>query len=129
MVEAVRTTASPAGIWVIVVVAMGLLAFWLTAIMLADRSQARTSGRSDPALYHGGVRAGADGRLARGEPVPQEDTPTRVDLPAQRAGRDPVPAQPAGKHTMPAQRSGDDDRAERSYAGPGRPGNEETGQS
>jgi len=57
MIEAVRTTASPMDIWFIVVVMVLLLAFWLTAIMLADRFQVKRSGRyarmasaADPAL-------------------------------------------------------------------------------
>ena len=37
MVEAVRTTASPAAIWTIVVVAVSCLLFWLGAIALADK--------------------------------------------------------------------------------------------
>jgi hypothetical protein len=45
MVEAVRTTASPAAIWMIVIVAVVALAAWLTAVVLADRYQVRTSGR------------------------------------------------------------------------------------
>lgn len=46
MVEASQTSVSPAGIWVIVVVMTLLVAFWLTAVVLADRSQARASGRA-----------------------------------------------------------------------------------
>jgi hypothetical protein len=166
MVEAVRTTASTAGIWVIVVVAVGLLAFWLSAIFLADRSQVRASGRYRQNVAAGlasgeDERAGAGlsgeqaaavpdamvnepagvrGRPAREESVPEGDIPTRADLPvqptgphpvpAQLAGRDEMPAQPAGKHAMPAQRTGDTDRAERTYAGPSAPDeDEETGQS
>ena len=37
MFEAVRTTASPAAIWTIAVVAVGCLVFWLGAIALADK--------------------------------------------------------------------------------------------
>jgi hypothetical protein len=37
MVEAVRTTASPAAIWTICVVALGCLIFWLGAIAVADK--------------------------------------------------------------------------------------------
>lgn len=142
MVEAVRTYASPAGIWAIVIVAVALLAFWLTAVMLADRSQVRASGQSrllgttgpthDDALtgesrageeaaevpgepVHGSVEA--RGRHAREEQVPQGDTPTLADLPAQPGGQEAMPAPPTGRHAMPAQRTGDTDRAERSHAG------------
>ena len=45
MIDAARTTASPAAIWAIVIVAIVVLATWLTAIMLADRYQVKTSGR------------------------------------------------------------------------------------
>jgi hypothetical protein len=48
MFEAARTTASPAAIWTIVIVAVVVLAAWLTAIFLADRSQVRASGQSRP---------------------------------------------------------------------------------
>ena len=36
MIEAVRTTASPAAIWTICIVALGCLIFWLGAIAVAD---------------------------------------------------------------------------------------------
>jgi hypothetical protein len=110
MVEAAaRTTASPAAIWAIVIVAVVLLVFWLTAITLADRSQARASGR---ALMPGGW-------LARDESVPQGETPAPADVPAQAAA--------VGRRAMPAQRTGDHDRAARSHAGPGTPDDEEPG--
>jgi len=51
MVEAARTTASPAATWAIVIVAVVALAFWLTAIYLADRSQVRASGRAQAATW------------------------------------------------------------------------------
>ena len=62
MIEAANTSASTAGIWAIVIVAVLALAFWLTAIILADRSQVRASGRARPALsgaWTGGSVAGA----------------------------------------------------------------------
>ena len=148
MVEAVRTTASPAAIWAIVIVAVVTLAAWLTAIMLADRYQVRTSGRWRVTGEFGAVSRdrwaegslpGADAPEASGEAVhepvgagstyardgsvSQGDIPTRVDLPAQSRGPDAMPAEsaqarPTGRHTMPAQRSGEADRAERSYTGP-----------
>jgi len=152
MVEAAQTSLSPAGIWGIVIAMTLLLAFWLTAIALADRSQARASGRSRLAsgtalggAWAGGSVAGArapeiadepahepivtsghaPGTEARGrharddEAAPQEETPTRVNVPAQPT---------AGRHArpdMPQQRSGEGDRAERSYAGQPTPEDEE----
>lgn len=141
MVQAARTTATPAEIWVIVVVAVGLLAFWLAAIMLADRSQARASGpypmlgeagsMPDDALTAastpGGQDAGARGWPAEEEPVPEGDIPTRPDLPAQPSGQEAMAAQPGGRHAMPAQRSGDADRAERSYTSPTAPDEDDPG--
>lgn len=40
MIEAARTTASPASIWALVVVAVGGLVFWLSAVALASRNTA-----------------------------------------------------------------------------------------
>jgi hypothetical protein len=146
MVEAARTTASPAAIWTIVIVALVVLAFWLTAIMLADRYQVRTSGRipvpdaaeleaSDAQARQGlpyeqaavpmaptREPAGAAAQYARDGSVPEGDIPTRVDLPAQRSGdavmsAESAQARPTTRPAMPAQRSGDADRAERSYTG------------
>jgi len=121
MVEAGQTTVSAGGIWTIVIVMVLLLAFWLAAITLADRSQVRASGRARRAgtgMGAGGLGAAqaresgpgplaaeiprqaarAPGGTDRGAGVPPGEAPTRVDLPAQRPG--------------------DADRAARSYAGP-----------
>ena len=110
MVLAARTSASPAGIWAIVIVAVVVLAFWLVSIYLADRSQVRASGRSRAAVWP--AYAGGDARV---EPVPQPEAPTRADIPAQ-------PAAGAARPAMPAQRTGDADRPEHSHTGPGHPG-------
>jgi hypothetical protein len=126
MVEAARTTASPAATWAIVIVAVAVLAFWLTMIFLADRSQVRASGRAQaatwpsyPGAWAGGSMAGGPapeiprqaarttGGQASDEPVPQGETPTRDDIPAQRTG-----------HA---------DRAERSHAGQRTPDEEDQG--
>jgi hypothetical protein len=151
MVEAARTTGSPAAIWAIVVVAVVLLAFWLAAVMLADRSQVRTSGRArmlgavgpvsggavSGGTWTGGSVAGQRAEEIPGEPVhepigapggrpadgaaPPGETPTRADIPAQ-AG------QPAdGRRPLPAQRTGDADRAARSHARPGTQEDDEPG--
>jgi hypothetical protein len=173
MVLAVRTTISTFDIWVLMVVMVALLAFWLTAIFLADRSQVLTSGQSWRKAEREGVTGnawtagslpgeqpaeipgeavhepiGVQGRHARPaaeEPGPEADSPTRPDLPARSTGRpgvpgqrtrparpgEPVrpgePAQPTGRHALPAQRTGDADRAERGYAGPLPPDQDETG--
>jgi hypothetical protein len=76
MVEASRTTGTTTGIWAIVIVMTLLLAFWLMAIVLADRSQARASGRSrlaggtGPAL--GGAWAGGSVAGAQAPEIPEE---------------------------------------------------------
>jgi hypothetical protein len=144
MVEASQTLLSPAGIWAIVIVMTLLLALWLAAVALADRSQARASGRSrlagdtTPVLsgsWAGGSMAGArapeipgeaehepivtgaadtPGTEARGRHA-RDDAAPRADIPAQRT---------AGRHerpTLPRQRGGEGDRAERSYAGQAAP--------
>lgn len=122
MVEALRTSASPAAIWAIVVVAVVALAFWLTAIVVADAQQARDSRRR---RMLGAARepVGAQGLHAPPWEVPQGDIPTRVDLPAQpradhrpaQSGTAGAPASEAGGLTradMPAQRAADADRAQ-----------------
>ena len=129
MVEAARTTATPAATWAIVIVAVVALVFWLTAIYLADRSQVRASGRAQAAAwppYTGpwargsmpGEQAARVPEQAAREPAeapaPQGEAPTRADVPAQ-------PAAGTGPHAMPAQRTGAADRAERSYASQDRP--------
>jgi hypothetical protein len=143
VIEAANTTASTAGIWAIVIVAVCALAFWLTAVILADRSQVRASGRARPALtgaWTGGSVAGAQapeipGEAAhepivvqetgtRGGPggdeaVPPGEVPTRTDIPAQRAE--------GGQRAMPRQRAGDTDRAARSYTARDKPDDEEPG--
>jgi hypothetical protein len=149
VIEAANTTASTAGIWAIVIVAVLALVFWLTAIILADRSQVRASGRAGiagepgPAVsgaWAGGSVAGAQapeipgkavhepivvheagtqGGQAGDEAVPPGEVPTRADIPAQTRA--------GGQHAMPRQRAGDADRAERSYAGRDTPEDEEPG--
>ena len=78
MFEAARTTASPAAIWTIVVVAVVVLAFWLTAVMLADRYQVRTSGRwrttREAELASGEVEPASGGGWAGGS-LPGADAP------------------------------------------------------
>ncbi len=148
MVQASQTTVSAAGLWTIVVVMTILLAFWLSAIALADRSQARASGRArlaggtKPALrgaWAGGDVAGAPAPGIPGEPAPEPAMTGAADAPAteaqgRHAGDEAVPRgepragrpaqRTAGRHerpAMPRQRSGEADRAGRSYAGQAAP--------
>ena len=147
MVEAARTTASTGATWAIVIVAVGVLAFWLIAVYLADRSQVRASGRGRTATYTGAWAGGSvageqaaeipqeavhepivtQGRHFRDEPVPHGEAPTRADIPAQPGEAPAKPAAEPGRHAMPAQRTGDADRAERSRAGQGTPDEENPG--
>jgi hypothetical protein len=128
MVEAGRTAVSPAGIWVIVVVMVILLAFWLAAIALADRSQARASGRArlagdtGPALS--GAWAGGSVAGAQAPEIPDE----AAHEPIRTSGGTPGTEEAQGRNErpgMPRQRSGEGDRAERSYAGQPPPDDEE----
>jgi hypothetical protein len=149
VIEAANTTASTAGIWAIVIVAVLALAFWLMAIILADRSQVRASGRAGiagepgPAVsgaWAGGSVAGAQapeipgeavhepivvqetgtqGGQGGDEAVPPGEVPTRTDIPAQRME--------GGERAMPRQRAGDADRAARSRAGRDKPDDEKSG--
>jgi hypothetical protein len=156
MIEAAsHTTGTTAGIWVIVVVMTLLLAFWLSAIVLADRSQARASGRARlpggalpgpsgtwvggsvageraPEIAHEAahepIRTGAAETEAAGddEAFRQAEMPTRADIPAQASG--PREGAGAGRATeMPRQRGGEGDRAARSDTRPGTPDDEERG--
>ena len=112
MVEAVQTTVSPTGIWAIVIVAVVLLAFWLTAITLADRSQVRASGR---ARMTGEIGPAPNGPWTDGSASDEQAT----QIPEEAAH------EPIGRHAVPTQRTGDTDRAARSYAAPGPPDGEE----
>jgi hypothetical protein len=116
MVEAGQTTATTGEIWAIVIVAVLALAFWLTAIMLADRSQVRASG---PQVPGESGPAGSGSWVAGGVPGVQPR-----EIPGE-AEHEPVVT--PGAHSMPRQRTGDADRAERSYARPGTPDDEESG--
>ena len=87
MVEAVRTTASTLGIWVIVAVAMIVLAAWLVGVYVADNYQTRLSrqrrrmGAPRPVLPGAGVPAASSipgQRRDAGQPEPEpapEPTP------------------------------------------------------
>jgi hypothetical protein len=93
MVEAVRTTASPAAIWAIVVVALVCLAFWLIAVSYADSHpyvrQRRLPNMPGPVL--GGMHEAEGGRSV----APNRDAPAeREDLLADLAAAPPQPGHP-----------------------------------
>jgi hypothetical protein len=97
MVEAVRTTQSTLGIWVIVAVAMISLAAWLVGVYVADNYQTRLSRQRR--------RMGAPGPVLTGAGVPAASS-----IPGQRrdAGQpEPEPAPEAaaarGRHARPAE--------------------------
>src|SRR6516225_1758890 len=95
MNEAVRTTASPAAIWTICIVALGCLIFWLGAIAVADKYPFWRHWQAPdmPGPVLGGIHAAAGGRSV---------SPSRA---ATAAG------------AMPAQRTADADHPERSGTG------------
>jgi hypothetical protein len=123
MIEATaQTTTTTAGIWAIIVVAMVALAFWLTAIMLADRSQVRASGL---ARVSQGTWAGGSVPGGQAEEIPNTAVHEPVAVPGRPAGDDSVPeGEVPTRADLPAQRTGDADRAARSYA---RPADEDPG--
>jgi hypothetical protein len=87
---AVRTTASPTAIWVIVVVAVVLLAFWLFMVMVfANRPDPRLRPAAGmPGRALGGIPMAAGGRSVEAPAGP---------IPAQRSAADsPAPADTAG---------------------------------
>ena len=85
MIEAVRTTASPAAIWTICVVALGCLAFWLGAIALADKYPRwrhwQAQDMPGPAL--GGIPA-AGGRSVSASRDADAASTEPLEVPAQR---------------------------------------------
>jgi hypothetical protein len=100
MVEAVRTAASTLGIWVIVAVAMIVLAAWLVGIYVADNYQTRLSrqrrrmGAPGPVLTDAGVSAASSipgQRRDAGQPEPE---PAPEPTPETAAAR--------GRHARPA---------------------------
>jgi hypothetical protein len=98
---AVRTTASPAAIWTIVVVAVALLAFWLIMIWYADahpyvrQSPLRDRPGPGAAMVDGDVLA----NLGAAPPQPETRVPEQRGpaAPAESA-TEPIPGQrtPAG---------------------------------
>ena len=104
MVEAVRTTQSTLGIWVIVAVAMISLAAWLVGVYVADSYQTRLSrqrrrtGAPGPALTEAGVSAAASSipgqRRDSAQPEP-ESAPEPAPEPT------PETAAARGRHARP----------------------------
>jgi hypothetical protein len=124
---AVRTTASPAAIWAIVIVSVVCLAFWLAMVMIyANRPDPRNRPMAElPGPVLGGIHMAAGGRSVaptRDAPAMFEDealeqgwaTPetAQSQVPAQRAPR--APAEP-----VPAQRTASGSPAPADTAGTG----------
>jgi len=101
MVEAVRTTASTLGIWVIVAVAMIVLAAWLVGIYVADNYQTRLSrqrrrmGAPGPMLTDAGVSAASS--------IPGQRRDAGQPEPAPEPAPEPTPETAAarGRHARP----------------------------
>jgi hypothetical protein len=99
MVEAVRTTQSTFGIWVIVAVAMISLAVWLVGVYVADGYQTRLSRQRRRIGAPGPVVTGADARASA------EASSAASSIPGQRreAGQhEPEPASASGSETAEA---------------------------
>lgn len=119
MFEAARTTASPAATWAIVIVSVVVLAAWLSAVMLADRYQARRSGRwrmtGEAGAASGEAEAASSGRWAGGSlpgadasEIPGEAVHEPIEAQGRQAGDEPVPEGDIPTRVdLPAQRSGE----------------------
>jgi hypothetical protein len=98
MVEAVRTAASTLGIWVIVAVAMIVLAAWLVGIYVADNYQTRLSrqrrrmGAPGPVLTDAGVSAASSIPGQRRDAWQPEPAPEPTPETAAARGRHARPA-------------------------------------
>ena len=120
MIEAVRTTASPAAIWTICVVALGCLAFWLGAIALADKYPRwrhwQAQDMQGPVL--GGIHMAEGGRSVSPSRAAPAVLAEPLEVPEQR-GAAPATAGDAATAAadLPAQRTGTADRPERSVTG------------
>ena len=144
MIEAAKTTATAAEIWVICVVMVVCLAFWLSMVAWADRHPVWRGRRLPemPGPVLGGIHVASGGRsvsptrdappvltyeesveFEQGEGEGEAPATERPRVPGQRSpGARPAPAgggQAGAVPGMPAPRSGDADRPEPSVAGPG----------
>jgi hypothetical protein len=100
MVEAVRTTASPAAIWVICIVAVSCLAFWLFMISYVDRHPYVRNRRlpTMPGPVLGGYHVAEGGRSV----APNRELPADFTM-AERAPAEPATAAaPAGAPAEPS---------------------------
>jgi hypothetical protein len=92
MVEAVRTTQSTLGIWVIVAVAMISLAAWLVGVYVVDSYQTRLSrqrrmGAPGPVLTQAGVSATASSIPGQRQDAGQPEQEPAPDPAAARGGQ------------------------------------------
>jgi hypothetical protein len=115
MIEAARTSASPAAIWTICIVAVACLAFWLGMVSYADRHpyvrDRRLPDMPGPVL--GGIHLAEGGRsVAPSRELPADLTLAEQQIPPQRA---PQPAQ------APATAPGPPAAGEPTAAGAGAP--------
>jgi hypothetical protein len=101
MVEAVRTTQSTFGIWVIVAVAMISLAVWLVGVYIADSHQTRMSRQRridapEPALGEAGVPSSAipGQRRESAQPAPEPESEPEPELASETAAA-------RGRHARP----------------------------
>ena len=119
MYLAVKTTASPAETWAIVIVAVICLAFWLVMVVgIAPRPDARkrqgrqawpvpfAGGTPVPAMATPGASAAQDTEAPGADTQGTEET--RDDLPTVPGQRQPAPLSPT---RMPAQRESATDEA------------------
>ena len=92
MLEAVRTTASPAAIWTICIVALGCLVFWLGAIAVADKYPfwRHWQPQDMPGPVLGGIHVAEGGRSVAPnrdapavlvEPLPEKNNESRMIAP------------------------------------------------
>jgi hypothetical protein len=105
MTEAVRTTASPAAIWAICVVAVVCLAFWLFMINYADRHpyvrHRRLPDMPGPVL--GGIHLAEGGRsVAPNRELPADLTIPEPQVPPQRTPQPSSEPTTAGAPAQPA---------------------------
>jgi hypothetical protein len=104
MVEAVRTTQSTFGIWVIVAVAMISLAAWLVGVYIVDNYQTRLSRQRRGLDGPGPVLGAAGGPSAASVPGQRRDAGQPEPAPEQPA---PEPARESvaarGRHARPAE--------------------------
>jgi hypothetical protein len=121
---AVRTTASPAAIWVIVIVAVVLLAFWLFMVMVFAtrpdprlRPAAGMPGSGAAMLDHGAFANLGMAPPQPGTRVPEQRGPAAPAEPAPAVGAVEPPAEPIPGQRTPASGSAPAETANRPGAG------------